>query len=222
MKRWPFQLLLSHRSIFLHLLTIDLILVFLHLSYGHTNWLLHLDMEQNIPTYYQSFKLIIFGTCFLFIGVFTKVKSEVKTFLIPLAMILVLLGFDELLQIHENIYKIFEYFPWFHPSKIVDASMKMGYRSSLWILYYLPFIILFVFWSGYWLRYFQAKMKSNYHLIFISSICLFAVLLMEILGSTGTYDDNTYFLMVAIEETAEMLFATTLVLVGSKISSRLL
>src|SRR5690606_23598230 len=98
-----------------------------------------------------------------------------------------------------------EVFDWFHPSKIVEASMKMGYRSSLWILYYLPLIVVFVFWSGYWLRYFQAKMKSNAWIIVLSTQCFFIVLLAEILSSTGTYSESGYFWLVTFEELAEML-----------------
>src|SRR5690606_13150427 len=119
----------------------------------------------------------------------------------------------------ENIYRIFELFDLFHPSKIVEASMKMGYRSSLWILYYLPFIVIFVFWSGYWLRYFQSKMRNNALILVMSSLCLFCVLLAEILSSSGSFAESTYFWLVTIEETAEMLLASTLVLVGTKMLS---
>jgi len=126
------------------------------------------------------------------------------------------------MQIHENIYRIFELFDWIHPSKIVDASMKMGYRSSLWVLYYIPLILIFVFWSGYWLRYFQSKMKSNFWIIGLSSLCLFTVLMAEILSSTGSYSESVYFGLVTVEEVAEMLLATTLVLVGNKMVNKFL
>ncbi len=98
--------------------------------------------------------------------------------------------------------------------------MKLGYRSSLWILYYLPFIFLFVFWSGYWLRYFQDRIKSNFWIILVSSFSLLTILVMEVMSSTGTYSDNTYFIMVTIEESAEMLLGSTLVLVGLKVLDR--
>src|SRR5690606_41754919 len=104
-----------------------------------------------------------------------------------LSLVLTFLGLDELLQIHENIYRIFELFDLFHPSKIVEASMKIGYRSSLWILYYLPLIFIFVFWSGYWLHYFQSKMRNNAWILILSSLCLFSVLLTEVLSSTGSF-----------------------------------
>lgn len=139
-----------------------------------------------------------------------------KWFVVPLAICLFMLGLDELLQIHENVYKIFSALDLLHPSKIVEASMRLGYRSSLWILYYLPIIFAFVFWSGYWLRYFQDKMKNNARVILLSSLCLFTVLLAEVLSSTGSYSESGYYWLVTVEETAEMLFASSLIYVGIK------
>ena len=195
-------------------------MLLLHLLFGNHNQFFHLDFEQNLPTYYQSFKLIVFG-CFFFIFSFSKsMKENTKGFVLPLSFFLVFLGLDELLQIHENIYRIFEYLDLFHPSRIVEASMKMGYKSSLWILYYLPLIIIFVFWSGYWLRYFQSTMKNNAWILIISSLSLFAVLLAEILSSTGSFAENVYFWLVTIEETSEMMLASTLILIGSKVFNK--
>lgn len=155
------KLINHHKSLFYWLLGFDLLVLCLHLLLGSTNSFFHLDFEQNLPTVYQSFKLIGFGILFLAMGSKKIAKPDLRGFILPLAFVMTFLGLDELLQIHENIYRIFELFDFFHPSKIVEASMKMGYRSSLWILYYLPLIFLFVFWGGYWTHYFQSKMKNN-------------------------------------------------------------
>lgn len=199
------------------LLTLDVVLVIIHLLYGREFQFFHLDYENNLPTTYQSSKLVIFGIIFFLSSLSGIIKKELQSFMIPLSVFIIFLGMDEYFQIHENIYRIFEFFPWLHPSKIVDASMKLGYRSSLWLLYYLPGIILFFFWSGYWLRYFQAKMRNNFYTILISSLCLFTVLLAEVLSSTGTYSDSTYFILVTFEEFAEMIFATTLIYIGNRV-----
>jgi hypothetical protein len=124
---------------------------------------------------------------------------------------------DELLQIHENIYRIFEWLDIFHPSKIVDASMKMGYRSSLWILYYLPVFFAFFLWLGYWLRFFQTEIKQNFHLLIISAGAIFTVLLAEVLSSTGNYSPHAYFWLTTVEEVAEMLFASSMIWIGMKV-----
>lgn len=204
------------KSLFIYLVVFDLVVLLLHLLFGRHNYFFHLDYEQNLPTIYQSLKLIIFGSIFFVYGLSKSVNKNIKGFILPLALFITFLGFDELLQIHENIYRIFELFKWLHPSKIVDASMKMGYRSSLWILYYIPLILIFGFWSGYWLRFFQATMKKNTWILIVSSISLFTVLLTEILSSTGSFSENAYYCLVTIEEMAEMLLASTLILIGSK------
>lgn len=211
------QLFNLHRQLFWCLIGGDFLILLMHLLFSHQYYFFHLDFEQNLPTFYQSFKLIVFGTFFLCAGISSSIKWGIRSFILPLAVFLIFLGLDELFQIHENIYRIFEFLDLFHPSKIVESSMKLGYRSSLWILYYLPFIIIFVFWSGYWLRYFQSKMKKNAWILVVSSLSLFTVILAEILSSTGTYDNNTYFWLITIEEVAEMLLSSTLILVGSKI-----
>jgi len=205
--------LVSKKQLIVVLLAGDLIILVFHLLFNQYQFF-HFDFEQNLPTYYQSFKLIFFGLFFLAISLKSFHNNITKFFMLPLAMFLFLLGLDELLQIHENIYRIFTFVDWFHPSKIVAASMKMGYRSSLWILYYLPLLLLFVFWSGYWMNYFQSRLNNNFSLFMLSFISFFTIIITEILSSTGTYSDAVYFLLVTIEETAEMLLATFLILVG--------
>lgn len=210
------KILRKNTDIFLSLVALDVLVVALHLTLGRYNQFFHLDFEQNLPTVYQSTKLLLFGSGFFLLGFSKRIPWEAKSFIWPLSAFLIFLGLDELLQMHENIYRIFEFFPWLHPSKIVDASMKLGYRSSLWILYYLPFIFIFVFWRGYWLRYFQSHMRKNAWILVLSSLCLFLVLAAEILSSTGTYSETGYYWLVTLEETSEMLLASTLVLVGGK------
>lgn len=204
------------KQIFFSLITLDALIVITHLIWGHQNQLFHLDYENNLPTYYQSLKLIIFGVYFTFIGVTSRIKREVISFVVPLGAILCFIGIDELFQIHENVYKIFEIIPWLSPSVIVDGSLRAGYRSSLWILYYLPLIVGFVLWCGYWLRYFQSKLRSNISIVILSMLCLTTVLVAELIGTTGKLDNESYFFFITLEELSEMLLATTLILVGNK------
>lgn len=220
MKTFFTKIFRNNKTLFYWLIGFDALVLVFHLLLGSHNHFFHLDSEQNLPTIYQSFKLIIFGVIFFALGLKKSIKWDIKGFILPLSLVLFFLGFDELLQIHENIYRIFEFFDLFHPSRIVEASMKMGYRSSLWILYYLPFIFIFVFWSGYWLRYFQSNMRNNAWILILSSMCLFSVLLTEILSSTGSFAEITYFWLITVEETAEMLLASTLILVGTKMLNK--
>lgn len=220
MKSLLVKLLSQNKRVFLYVVILDLLVLILHLSLGRQNSLFHLDFEQNLPTYYQSLKLISFGLFFFILAFSKSIQLSIKSFLLPVSLFLFFLGIDELFQIHENIYKIFEFIDVFHPSKIVELSMKMGYRSSLWILYYLPFIFIFIFWSGYWLHHFQSKMKSNAKILLLSTLSLFTILMTEILSSTGSFSESNYFWLVTIEETAEMLLASTLIFIGMKVLHR--
>jgi hypothetical protein len=211
---------ISVYQVFLLLLALDGLMLLLHLLFARYSGFFHVDHEQNLPTVYQSLKLIYFGGYFLWLNAKRNIAPIMRYFTIPLSLVIIGLGFDELLQIHENIYRVFEFIEWLHPSRVVEASWHMGYRSSLWILYYLPFMFLFVMWCGYWLRYFQTSMKSNYWLIIISATSIFGVLLAEIVSSTGRYSQEVYFWLVTVEEVLEMLFASTMILIGLKAINR--
>lgn len=214
------QKLTQRNRLFFVLLSIDFLILLLHVLFGREQQIFHLDFEQNLPTFYQSLKLLSFGCIFFLLGWSKHVVPNLRAFIIPLSLFMVVLGFDELLQIHENIYRVFEFFDVLHPSKVVEASMRVGYQSSLWILYYIPFIAIFVFWSGYWLKYFQSKSKNIAWIMSVSSLSLFTVLMTEILSSTGSYSQETYFWLITLEETAEMLLASTLVHIGSRVLSK--
>lgn len=206
----------TYRKIFVTLITLDITIIMLHLLLGSGFTLFHLDFEKNVPTIYQSAKLLLFGLGIAIQSFASKDTKYRKGFLIPLSFILIALGTDELLQIHENAYRLFQYMDWFHPSKVVDYSMKMGYRSSLWILYYLPVIFVFIFWIGYWFRYFQQNLKNNFYILGASSVFMFLVLFTEVLSSTGTYEPSMYNWLILIEESSEMFLASTLILAGTR------
>lgn len=215
------QIIGQPQKLFSILIASDLLMLLLHLLFApHSNFF-HLDHEQNLPTVYQSLKLIIFGSIFVFSALKRKSSVVGKFFLMPISLFLVALGFDELLQIHENIYRVFEFIPWLHPEKVVEASLDAGYRSSLWVIYYLPIIFVFVFWCGYWFRHFQNKLKNNAWIVGLAGGSLLTVLLIELVSSTGFFNDHIYFWMVTFEELAEMIFASTFILVGHKVLKQL-
>lgn len=205
----------KHQKIFYLLLLVDLLIITLHLLFGRQQSFFNLDHERNLPATYQSFKLIIFGLYFLLNSKRANFSKKIKSFVLPISVFFVALGFDELLEIHENIYRIFEFIPWLSPEVVVDVSLEVGYRSSLWIIYYLPIIFLYFFWSGYWFHYFQTKIKNNAWAIASSSLLLLIIMITELLGSSGIYSEDIYFQLITIEEIAEMLFAT--ILIGSSL-----
>jgi hypothetical protein len=207
-----------HRPLhlFYGLLALDGLIVLLHLMFGPSSNFFHLDMERNLPTYYQSFKLFAIGLLLFWGNLKLKLSTEMKVFTLTLALALTALGLDEMLEIHENIYRVYQYIPGLSPEQVVTASLDMGYRSSLWLIYYIPVFFIFTLWCGYWLRYFQTSFKSNFWLIIISATSLFGVLVAEIIGSSGLLSPGAYFWIVTFEEAAELTFATSFALVGIK------
>lgn len=202
-------------QIFALLLLGDLLLCWLHLLFAQSGSVLfHLDHEVNLPTTYQSFKLILFGGFFVYQLLRRRVAAKYAGFLWPLALFMIALGFDELLQIHENIYRLFEFSKTLRPEKVVDASLAVGYRSSLWILYYLPVFFAAFFWIGYWFRFFQAAHHHHFRLLLIAACTLLLVIGLEIYSSTGERSHHAYFWLTTIEETGEMIFASVLVAIG--------
>jgi hypothetical protein len=210
------KLIKNHKKVILFLLIMDFILLILHLLLGSQLGFFHLDYEKNLPTTYQSLKLIVFGGIFLYLGLKTKLAKEAKIFAIMLGLAIIGLGLDEGLEIHENIWQVFEYIPFLRPDVVVPATLEAGFYSSIWLVYYTPIIAAFLVWCGYWLRYFHKKIPSNIGWIVSSLVFITVVVVMELLSSTGMYPDHTYFIMITIEETAEMLFATTIIMVGLK------
>lgn len=216
------KLLENYKLIFIGLLLADLLILFLHLLLSGTSTSFHLDFEGNVPTLYQSAKLIIFGSIFLLVSFLKKLPRQIKFFILPLAAVMLFIGLDELLEVHENSYRLFEGIAWLNPSELVETSAQLGYHSSLWLLYYLPIILLFVIWCSYWLKYFHTKHQNNFWIVLSSAVLLGVILVAEVISSTGDYTQHIYFWLVTIEETAEMFLATVLILGGLKVLNRYL
>ncbi len=199
-------------KLLLALLLADALIVLLHLSFGPNNIWFHLDFERNLPTYYQSLKLILAGSAAIYFLLIKPLKNKtMRYFLLPLSLALTALGFDELLEIHENIYLIFEKTTLLHPSNVVSSSAAMGYQSSLWIIYYLPILFFGVLWLGYWLGYFHIKYRANFYRTLVVLPLVMTVIGMELISSTGLHTDSVYFWMVTIEEGAELLVGTSII-----------
>lgn len=213
------KVLENYKLVFYLLLAVDVLILVLHLRFANSSVWFHLDYEYNLPTYYQSAKLILFGLFFLALNLVINIPQKMKYFVIPLGIVMIFLGFDELLQIHENSYRLFRQVPWLDPDQLIASSASLGYRSSLWLLYYIPLIGLFVAWCLYWMRYFKEKHRHHFWIVLAAAVLLGLILVAEVLGSTGDYTYQEYFWLVTIEETSEMLLATVLVLGGLKVYS---
>ena len=77
----------------------DTLIIVLHILYGQDNLYYALDKENNLPTYYQSIKLLIFGLYLLYKSYKDKYNSW---FLWIASIIFIYISVDEALAIHED------------------------------------------------------------------------------------------------------------------------
>jgi hypothetical protein len=200
------------------LLYLDVVIIALHLIFSPYTDVFHLDVEANVPTVYQSLKLLILGG----IGLWwlrharhqtkrvmpSHTKKMLWGFVLPLSLGLFMIGIDELFQVHEHSYRFFENTSLLHPEQVVAKSLEIGYRSSLWILYYSPLIIAGFAWTAYWLHHFFKQNTKTAKQLGLVLVLVAVVLLAEILSSTGDHSHHLYFYLVTLEEGAEILLAT--------------
>ena len=204
---------INNYSFLLYWLLLDTAFVLLHLMTSHRTGLFHLDYEQNIPTIYQSAKLLAAGSlAILYIWLKKKMVGKIRRaelwFFAPLGAILIFIGLDELGQLHENIYTyVLEIAPRFaiHSN---EAVRHLGYSSTDWIIYYLPLIILSVFYFIYAISYTAKNYKDRVWLIIFMVISFLMVLLLEYLGTRQEHPAHVYERYFVFEEYLEMIGAT--------------
>jgi len=87
-------------------LIIDLFLIGTHLLWGDQVDALNLDYERTIPAYYSGLKLVIISSLFFLIFKLASSKKEKITYFL-LSAVFVMLAFDEISELHENLGEYF-------------------------------------------------------------------------------------------------------------------
>ena len=202
----------KYRFLFIWL-AFDILMVILHLTLSGTTGFFDLDKEQNLPTVYQSFKLLFAGNIVFFIlwleRNVLKIKEKARTwFLGILGTLFLYIGLDELGQLHENVeFYVAEVSPEF-AAFVLGTTESWGYQSSVWLLYYAPFIILSLPFLAYLIYYsFKVYGKRTYLLVVMMAL-FFAVIYLEFISTTGQYWGWEYDKLMILEEFAEKLGAT--------------
>lgn len=200
---------LKNKTILIAFLILDLGFVVLHFLLPNLT-LFNLDRESNLPTVYQGLKLLFFGGYILFNSYkFPTAKSMqkfTKVLIYLLGTLLVYLGIDELAQIHENvplhIYEINSYFS----SEVRDLALEGGYDGSIWVVYYLPFIILFALPLLATSLYIMFKKNPWLAILGIIGLaCLIGVPFIEAWSTGLTLSPEIYNLLMSLEEGFEMV-----------------
>ena len=191
-------------------LLIDLFLVAMHLFTRNQTNLFHLDAEQNIPTLYQSAKLLfagglIFTYLWFKIQILERIKKHELYFFAPLAAILIFIGLDELGQIHENIHThVIDIAPNF-ADQVMILAQSLGYSSTEWLIYYAPFIMLSIPYFVYATFYVYKKYKHRWWLILGMAISFIIVIILELHGTSKEYPHRVYEMFFITEEFFEMI-----------------
>lgn len=194
---------------FVFLLVIDAIMVSLHILYGQKYDFFNLDVEQNLPTYYQSFKLLFLSAMSYSLYVITKKTQQsnfgIRKFWILFTILFSYLCIDEAGQIHENTFsRLGLFFP--NVAEIIsNTAHRIDYKSIIWLALYAPLILLTIiaiifFIKRLWLRY-----NKKIYILILGMIILISVLVLEYVDTGGEMTEMLYNRFIIAEEFAEML-----------------
>ncbi|HEX9805096.1 MAG TPA: hypothetical protein VGA67_05430 [Candidatus Dojkabacteria bacterium] len=203
------------------LLVLDLLMVLLHIVFSENLDLFHLDREQNIPTIYQSTKLLLAAIILgihMFVFKFGKVTKGLSLVFWGILFLMIFsLGLDEVGQIHESIdHHLSQILP-DQTEEYKEIYEDIGYKSAPWLLYYIP---VFLFAGGiffYLIReYLRTKNSTTLFIIIGLSFFLLVPLVEYINTNSSLTNPTSYENLIIVEELFEMVGAsillTTLVL----------
>ncbi|MDP3836831.1 MAG: hypothetical protein Q8Q67_01905 [bacterium] len=180
------------------LLILDLILVGAHLLWGDQYYILNLDNERTIPAYYSGLKLVfIAGLSFTIFALLSKAKEKWLWLLV--SMFFVILAFDEISELHENLGIYF--------LGLFDNYNFFEQASFMWVVYLSP-IIIGVLVLLIYLLYSQRKTKS-FPYILVGIICFALVIAFEYIGGMIIRSHHdVYQATIVLEEAMEKIGAS--------------
>lgn len=200
-----------YKLVFIFLL-FDLLLLLLHLAFSNVSSFVHLDLEHNLPTVYQSAKLIFVGTIAALVlwqlQIMDKLNKKDIIFYGLFAAGFIFLGLDELGQLHEHIdLFVREVMPQYADYQL-DLAESVGYYSSTWVLYYFPILVSAGFYFIFGAKYVLQKLNSAKMLYLLMIVAFMATIIFEFLSNQRQIQPQLYYQIIIFEETIEMLGAT--------------
>lgn len=192
---------------------LDIIFVILHFFYGQQTTLLNLDLERNIPTFYQGFKLAIISSIVAAILVLIWLSfssSRLQKFsLIPYWFMFLYLALDEIGEIHESFGGVINR---------IGGDAITSYReyftsfnSAQWLLFYAPVMLAGVAYLIYLARHLYRQNTGKMYIFILAVICFALVPIIEYWNTSKifeTYTFNQRNTIIVLEEYFEMLGAT--------------
>lgn len=187
------------------LFLLDLLMIALHLLFASESDLFHLDRELNLPTFYQGVKLIVLGAVLMKALIARRLK-----FFIPLSFILICLGFDEILMLHEN----FEV--WIHTilphvwEAMEGLAAILGYNSSRWVMYLAPLIFAGAIYISILTFRVRRRFPSLLTFYLLGFALFAAAIIFEVYDSKPGWSPETHNFLIILEESSEMFGASFL------------
>lgn len=180
------------------LLTIDVALVMLHLLFGQKFVVFNLDGERTIPAYFSGAQLVTIAAvsaCVIFLA---RTRFE-KILLSMHALFFLLLGFDEISELHENItYYLVTYVkPW-----LVFRTL-----TYMWLVFFSPVILgAFAFFVLFFRKILRCAARSR--TLYLGGVLCFAGAIALELAS-GLIRAKAFFpIEIPLEEGLEIVGAT--------------
>lgn len=180
------------------LLAIDATLVVLHLLFSQRLELFHLDHERTIPAYFSGAQLVAIAALSLGLHLLAKTRGE-KILLGINAFFFLMLGFDEISELHENItyYLVVYIKPWL-------AFRTLTY---MWLVFFGPAIVgAFAFFAIFLKRILRVHTASRAW--YLSGIACFAGAIFLELASGLIRAKWFYPIEIPLEEGLEIVGAT--------------
>ncbi|HYF04638.1 MAG TPA: hypothetical protein VEA59_00550 [Patescibacteria group bacterium] len=198
----------------------DLALIALYFYFGPGVKLFDLDLERNIPTYYQGFQLIfaasLIFTVLTFLYLIRAFKSWQLWLLFPYWLGFVYLALDEVGFIHESLHGLMSSIFGGEEQLLVyeRTFTTLGYTSTEWLLFYWPAILASAAYFIYLIYFFRKRTQVNMWLLCLAVACFFVSPVLEFYTTSTKFSDDVWIKLVATEEFAEMVGVTLFIVLN--------
>lgn len=183
-----------NRKTFFLCIGVILIFVVLHILFGGRFDFFNLDRERTPAAIFSSLQFIASGYALVTLFFLSTTRTK-KMFWLTLGMMFVLLGLDEISELHENAaYYLVKYFPPF-------SFFQSG--TPMWIVFLSPFILGACALLVIALREIYAQSRMAGRMLIGGLLLVFLALTLEFLGGLTSLQSFLP-LFVVVEESAEL------------------
>ncbi len=210
-------------TFFIFFFILDFLMIGLHLWLGQDYNLVNIDLEKNLPTLYQVFKLftissVIAGIIALF---HTKnlLSTKLKWLLFPYWFSFAYIGLDELGEIHESFGEAIQYSEgWL--AKYGELWTSIGFSSAWWLAFFAPILLIGLVYLYYFIKWLYKENTHLIHWLIFGISCYALVFGIEFWNTSNaasgyTFDQKN--LLVTIEEGLELVGATFFLIFNVKL-----